>query len=176
MFLLSRRVAWYIFWPWKVMLKIWPQVKVMTWPEKIMFHISRSASSAWTHLWCFHRSSWSLSKVILEKLMVTFHDLKWPWWRRGVIGHNISTQGVNSTSNPMFESVLNVFCSKEAHFIFLLLTYIIMERSQNWPDLRSPISKFWDIYFIDTVACSNRWKFQGNRSVGIALTNIQTFY
>ena len=51
-----------------------------------------------------------------------------------------------------------------------------MERSQKWPDLRSPISKFWDIHFIDTVACSNRWKFQGNRSVGVALTKIQTFY
>ena len=34
---------------------------------------------------------------------------------------NISS--VKSTSNPMFESVLNVFCSKEAHFIFLPLTY-----------------------------------------------------
>ena len=51
-----------------------------------------------------------------------------------------------------------------------------MERSQNWPDLRSPISKFWDINFIDTLACSNHWKFQGNRSVGVALRNIQTFY
>ena len=28
------------------------------------------------HLWCFHRPSWSLSKVIAEKLLVTFHDLK----------------------------------------------------------------------------------------------------
>ena len=51
-----------------------------------------------------------------------------------------------------------------------------MERSQNWPDLRSPISKFWDIRFIDNLACSNLWKFQGNRSVGVALRNIQTFY
>ena len=78
-FLSSRRVEWTISWPWKVMLKIWPQVKVMTWPEKVMLHISRSASSSWTHLWWFHRSSWSLSKVIPEKLLVTFHDLKWPW-------------------------------------------------------------------------------------------------
>ena len=94
---------------------------------------------------------------------------------RGVIGHNIPTQGVNSTSNPIFESVLNVFCSKEAPFVFLQFT---MERSQNWPDLRSPISKskFWDKHFIDTLACSNRWKFQGNRLIGVALRNIQTFY
>ena len=58
------------------MLKIWPQVKVMTWSEKFMLHISRSVSSAWTHLWCFHRSSLSLSNVIAKKLLVTFHDLK----------------------------------------------------------------------------------------------------
>ena len=51
-----------------------------------------------------------------------------------------------------------------------------MERSQNWPDLRSPISKFWDIHFINTLACSNHWKFQGNRYVSVALRNIQTFY
>ena len=51
-----------------------------------------------------------------------------------------------------------------------------MERSQNWPDLRSPISKFWDIHFIDSLACSNRWKFQGNRSIGVALRKIQTVY
>ena len=90
---------------------------------------------------------------------------------QGIICRNIPTQGVKSTSTTMFESVLNAFCSKEAPFIFLPLT-----RSQNWPDFRSPISKFWDIHIIDTVVCSNRWRFQGNRSVGVALTNIQTFY
>ena len=58
---------------------IWPQVKVMTWSEKIMLHINRSVWSAWTHLWYFHCSSWSLSKIIAEKLLVTFHDLTWPW-------------------------------------------------------------------------------------------------
>ena len=79
MFLLFRRVEWYIIWPWKVMLKIWPQVKAMAWAEKVMLHINRFVLSAWTHLWCFHRSSWSLSKVITEKMLVTFYDLKWPW-------------------------------------------------------------------------------------------------
>ena len=56
--------------------------------------------------------------------------------RGHLIGHNISTQGVNSTSNPMFESVLNVFCSKEVHFIFLPLTYNGVERSQNWVKIK----------------------------------------
>ena len=50
-----------------------------------------------------------------------------------------------------------------------------MERSQNWPDLRSSISKFRDIRFIDTGTDINRWKFQGDRSFGVAMTNIQSF-
>ena len=50
----------------------------MTWSEKVIFHNSRSVLSSWTHLWCFHRSSLSLSKAIAEKLLVTLHDLKWP--------------------------------------------------------------------------------------------------
>ena len=45
-----------------------------------MLHISQFVSSAWTHTWCFHCSSLSLSKGIAEKLLVTFHDLKWPRW------------------------------------------------------------------------------------------------
>ena len=36
----------------------------------------RSVSSAWTRLWCFHRSSLSLSKVIAENSF----DLSWPDW------------------------------------------------------------------------------------------------
>ena len=40
----------------------------------------------------------------------------------------------------------------------------------------SPISKFGDIFFIDTVTCINHWKFQGNHSVGVALTSIQSLY
>ena len=118
------------------MLKIWPQVKVMTWPEKVMLHISRSVSSAWTQLWYFHRSSWSLSKVIAEKLLVTFYGLKWPWglatWRR-VTGHNILTQVVKYTLNPIFERVLNDFRPKEAPFMFLLLTYNGEVAKLTWP-------------------------------------------
>ena len=54
--------------------------------------------------------------------------------------------------------------------------WLIMETLHNWPDFRSPISKFWDKHFINTVACSNRCKFQGNYFGGAVLTNIQTFY
>ena len=38
-----------IIWPQKVMLRIWPKGKIMTWSEKAMLHISWSVSSAWTH-------------------------------------------------------------------------------------------------------------------------------
>ena len=51
----------------------------MTWSKKGMLHFSRSLSLAWAYLWYFHRFSWPLSKVIAEKLLVTFHDMKWPW-------------------------------------------------------------------------------------------------
>ena len=43
-------------------------------------------------------------------------------------------------------------------------------------DLRLTISKFWKKHFIETLTCINRWKLRGNRSVGVALTSIQTFY
>ena len=88
---------------------------------------------------------------------------------RGATGRHVPTQGVMSTCNPMFESVSNGFLPKEASFIFLPL------RSQNWPDLGSRISKFRDIHFIDTGTYINRWKCRGDRSFGIAMTNIQTF-
>ena len=91
-----------------------------------------------------------------------------------VTGHHIPTQGVNSTRKPMFKSVLNGFVQKRRLSFFS--HSLIWDRSQNWPDLRSPISKFPDICFIDTVTDINRWKFQGNRSVGVALTSIQLFY
>ena len=157
------------------MLKIWPQVKVMTWPEKVMLHISRFTWSTWTHLWCFHCSRWSVSKVIPEKLLVTFHDLKWPWWHDE--GSSVAIFRLRMSSLPPTRCLRvfwMVFVQKRRLSFFS--HWLIMERSQNWPDLRPPISKFWDIHFIDTLACSNRCKIQGNRSVGVALRNIQTFY
>ena len=88
---------------------------------------------------------------------MTFHDLKAEMtlatWR-GVAGRNTSTQGVKSTCNPTFESAPNGFLPKEAPFNFLPL--IIMERSQNRPDLGSRISIFRDRHFIDTGTDINR--------------------
>ena len=50
-----------------------------------------------------------------------------------------------------------------------------MERLQNWLDLGSPIAKYRDIHFIDTVTEINRGKVQGDQSFGVAMTSIQTF-
>ena len=44
-----------------------------------MLQFSRSVWLSWKHLLCFHCSSWSPSKFIAEKLLVTYHYLKWPW-------------------------------------------------------------------------------------------------
>ena len=131
----------------------------MTWSEKVMLHINRCVWSAWTHLWCFHCFSWPLSKVILEKLLVTFHDLKWPW------RHD---EGSPVTIFRLRVSILPVTrCWRVFWMVFVQTRslsffshWLIMERSQNWPDLRSPISKFRDIRFIDTGTDINRWKFQ----------------
>ena len=152
-------------------MKIWPQINVMTWSEKDILHISRSVSSAWTQLLCFHCSSWSLLKVIAEK---TVGDLSWPEmtlaaWRR-VTGRNIPTQGVKYTCNTMFERVLNGFCSRDAPFILSHNGEVA-----KLPDLKSPISKFRDIRLIDTVMDINRWKLQGVRSFSVVMTSIETF-
>ena len=72
----------------------------------------------------------------------------------------------------MFESVLNGFRPKEAPVIFSHL--LLMERSRNLPDLSSPLSTFRD-KILDTITDINRLKLQDDRSVGVAMTSIQTF-
>ena len=62
----------------------------------------------------------SLSKDIAEKLLAG--DLSWPevtlaTWE-GATGRNIPIQGVNSTSNQMFESVSNGFRPQQVPFMF----------------------------------------------------------
>ena len=74
----------------------------------------------------------------------------------------------------MFESVQSDFRPKEAPFNVLPLT--CNGEVSNWPDVMSLILKFRDIRVIDTGMDIHRSKFQGNRSVGVALTSIQTFY
>ena len=89
-------------------------------------------------------------------------DLPWPFmtlatWR-GVTGRNIPTQGVNSTCNPMIETMV-----------------FVQKRRQSWPDIGSPISKFLDIHLIHNVIDIKFWKFEGDRLFDVAMANIQTF-
>ena len=110
----------------------------------------------------------------------TAGDLPWPemtltTWR-GVTGHNIPTQGVKSTCNSMFESVLNGFRPKQAPFNFLQLTYNGEVAKLVWPWITNiKISRYTFHKFIDTVTDINRCKFQGDRSFGVAMMNIKTF-
>ena len=114
-----------------------------------MLHIIRSLSLSWTHLCCFHRSICHLVSI-KSFCRKTADHLSWPpemtlaTWR-GVTGRNIPTQGVKSTCNPTFENVSNGFLPKEASFIFS--HWLIVERSQNWPDLGSSISEFRETHF-----------------------------
>ena len=106
---------------------------------------------------------------------MTFHGLKWPWGHEE--GSLVAIFRFRMSIIPetrrlrMFRMafIQNKRFSISSH-------WLIMKRSQNWPDLTSPISKFGDIHFIDTITSINRWKYQGNRLVGVALTSIQTFY
>ena len=77
----------------------------------------------------------------------------------------------------MVESVSNGFRQTEVPtFHFSPVDFYQMKRSQNWPDLRSPIWKFWDIHLIDIVMDINRWKLQGDQSFGAAVASIQFFF
>ena len=89
-------------------------------------------------------------------------------------GHWLQYSSIKSACNPMFESVLNGFLPKRRLSFFS--DWLIMERSQNWPDLRPWISTFRDIHFIDTGTDINCSKFQGDWACGAAMTSIQTFY
>ena len=121
----------------------------MTWSERFMLHISRSVWSFWTQLWCFNCSSWSLSKVITGKLMVTFHDLKWPWPCGE--GPLVAIFRLRVSSLPVTRClrVFRMVFFQKRHLSFFS-HWLIMERSLNWPNIGTRISKFQDIHFIDT--------------------------
>ena len=168
MLLLSRRVEYTI---------IWHSVFNMTWSGKVMFDISRSTSSTWTHLRRFRRSGLYLSKISAEKLMVTFHDLRWPRGHEEVPeGHWLQFSG-SGCQAYLYLYVWECFewPVVQKKRLLILSHWFIMGRLQNWHDLKSHISKFRDIHFIDIVTCIKLGKFQGDCSVGIAMTNIQTF-
>ena len=87
----------------EVILKTWPRVKVMTWPEKVMLHISRSVSLSWTHLRCLNRSSITLSKCFVKNCwgpFMTRYDTR--YIRRGH-GCHFSVRLVDFTCKLMFK-------------------------------------------------------------------------
>ena len=138
------------------MLKIWHKVKIMTWSEKIMLHLSRYVSSAWTYLWCFHRAILSLSNVIAE----TAGDLSWPEVTSG------------TWRGWLF---IMIFVQKKCVSIFYCII-VLMERSQNWLNVRLQTSKFRDRHFKDTSTDINRSQCRDDQLVGVPMANIKTFW
>ena len=104
---------------------------------------------------------------------MTFHDLKWPW--RHDEGSPVTIFRLRMSILPVTRClrVLWMVFVQKRPFIFLPLTY--NGEVAKLTDLRSPISKFRDIRFIDTGTNINGWKLQGDRSFGVAMANIQSF-
>ena len=113
------------------MLKIWLQDNVMTWSEKVMLHVSRFVSSAWTQLWCFRRSSLSIKSCSRK----TVGDLSWPemtlvaWG--GVTGRNIPIQGDRSLGVAMTSIQSSEVRSRDVIW---------------WLDIEWPVSEIFTTY------------------------------
>ena len=119
-----------------------------------MSHISVcSVSLTWTHLrgiHCFHMSlskfkSYSQNTADVSWLLlnvITRDDL-----RDIMTGHwsQFSDLVCQVYLLPNVWVFRMVFIQKRGLFIFSKI--LIMEGSQNWPDLRSQISKYWDVNF-----------------------------
>ena len=142
---------------------------------KVILYISQSVSSAWTHLlvWCLHCSSLSLSKVIAEKLLVTFPDRKWP--RRHEEGWLVTIFRFRVSSLPVTRrlSVSNVFRPKDAPINFLPFTYNGEVAKLTWAwvtDIKTPRHIFHRCCYGYQLSKMPR------RSVScVAMTSIQTF-
>ena len=109
-----------------------------------------------------------------SKTVVTSHDLGWPFWE--VTGQQI---------HPGCQEWPKLTCSgwnwvdslsiHETGSIWIFPHWLIMGRSRNWPDLRSPIWKIRDIRFVSFDCLMNLWKFENIwlRTLGVARS--QTF-
>ena len=126
-------------------------------------------------VWFYHCSSLSLSKVIAEKLLVTFYNLKLPWGNEegllvAILRFSVSILPVSQCLR-VFRMIL-----VQKRRLSIFSHWLRMERSQKWPDLRPPISIFRDITFIDNVTNINSCEIQGDRSVGVPMAITQTFF
>ena len=99
--------------------------------QRLVLHLNRSVSSAWTLLWCFH----FLVCLYQKLLSKTVGDLSWPamtsvaWW--GVTGRNCPIHGVKFTCKLMFESVSNGFRPKVA----LIMDFNGEVTKLTWPEV-----------------------------------------
>ena len=105
---------------------------------------------------------------------MTSHDLKWPWGYGEGSLVAISRLRVSSLPVNRYLRVFRMVFFKKRH-LSLFSHWLIIERSQNWPDLGSLISKLRDTHFIGAGIDINFSKFQGDRAFGVARTSIQTF-
>ena len=146
----------------------------MTWSERVMLYISRSVSSSLNTSMAFYCSSLSLSKVVADKLLVTFHDMKWPWRHDEESLVTIFRFGVlNIPVNHRCLRVFRMFFVQKRCLSIFPLTYNGEVAKLTWPwvsDIKIPRYKF-----TDTVTDIKHWRYQGDRSFGVAMTNIQSF-
>ena len=170
MILSSIRIEWYICWPRKVKVKGWPQV---TWPRGHHVYHSMRLDELNTM-----RPSTRLYLVPVRSYWPkTFGDL---WWR------HMTSQLPNSKTDLKVVKVdriwSHVWYMGPFRPVLVVKTgswffphWLIMGRSRNWPDLRSPISKFRDIQIAHTGTLTKAWREEIDRSKTLALAWLQTF-
>ena len=135
-----------------------------------MLHISWCVSSAWNIYGIFIALTCLYEKLLPKHCLEPFMT-SWPQGHE--VGSLVTIFRFRVSILPAAQCLRvfrMIFVQKRRLSIFS--HWFIMERSQNWPDPRSPISKFRSINFID-VTNITRWKFQGDRLVGVAMTSIQ---
>ena len=138
-----------------------------------MLHIRRCALMRRTLWHQLHVSSSLLSKVIGKNVRRPDDVIMWPQMtfqremmqqRTGDIKHSLSD----------YDSgwVGQIWCILEAPNFFH--HWLIMGRSRNWHDLRSPISKIRNMQIVDTYVLTVHCEFQRVRITGVALARCQT--
>ena len=169
MILSSIRIEWYICWPRKVKVKGWPQV---TWPRGHHVYHSMRLDELNTM-----RPSARLYLVpVRSYCQKTAGDL---WWR------HMTSQLPNSKTDLKVVKVdriwSHVWYMGPFRPVLVVKTgswffphWLIMGRSRNWPDLRSPISKFRDIQIVATNDLITSCDFQRPPTSTVALARWQS--
>ena len=168
MFASSRRIETCIAWPWKVKVKIWPQVKVTTWPK---LHFSRSVLTRQTHWDHFHVSSSSQSQVICKNLLVTSvtsDDLSGATGQHLTLGHHEWPKSTWSWKN------YTLLMRWEGFQYFPPLTHNGEVRILTWPQVID-VSKIRDIQIVGTSGLIKFWKLEKILLRTVAVARAYTF-